>query len=116
MNKINLFSAFCLLFFASMGYSEIEGNPDRFPSVCLSVQRGNYGIDGQFPAYQTIKYDSGTMENNIYDLDIRYPINDFFTLGVGFGHYNAHESFGCLRENANTSGTFGRLAIRYYMK
>ena len=80
----NIIISFALLLMFSLTVkAEVEGNPDRFPSIGLNI--GNTSIDGK----ATLNPTDNRLSENTYlsnvGLDLRIPANRSITFGV---YYN----------------------------
>jgi hypothetical protein len=65
---------------------EIEGNPDRKPSIGLEYTGVFLEGDGLYPAVSSIKRTGLQEDTNTIEADFRMPVNPSLTLYVGAGY------------------------------
>lgn len=88
---------------SSISYAyEIAENPDRYPSIGLSVAHGNMNGDhittinptdfnGLPP--QAVNGGPSRSDDNSYGVDVRLPLSDWCTFGISYDHISVRQNF-----------------------
>ena len=94
---------------------EIQNNPDKRMSIGISYNRNH--LNGDYELKSISLSDYGTLIQNTYGGDLRFPIASFLTFSVGGGYTTTSLGLGVLDkdERWNMKGYNLNAGIRVYI-
>jgi len=124
MNIRKLSGRLAILAFVALGSSQAWGweypnNPDRFPSVGLSLSGQSVSGEVSYPSAPGAGVQNAELSTGLFILDTRLPLSNSFTLNLALGSaayaekYEATQSLNSKKFESKSGGYFS-IGARYY--